>query len=192
MSARGLQRESVDWISSLRPLPQSSRAAFPYAPPEKNLANPGGKAAAPVVDQKSREEANEHRSVQQPFDRENHMKLKPVALTLCAATLALSAVSGNAARFGDENDVSWLPMTGKQHEFVAKQFQGGNFCLSATRYGDENNGAWLMKSTPCKDRESMVRVRAGWEQGAGAIVRIRRGNDVSWLPTARKQKAIIQ
>ncbi len=120
------------------------------------------------------------------------MKLKPVALTLCAATLALSAVSGNAARFGDENDVSWLPMTGKQHEFVAKQFQGGNFCLSASRYGDENNFAWLMKSTPCKDGDSMVRVPAGWKQGAGAMVRIGDENDVSWLPMAGKQKAMIQ
>ena len=120
------------------------------------------------------------------------MKFKPVAMTLCAASLVLAAVSANAARFGDENDVSWLPMTGKQHEFVMKQFQGGNFCLSAARYGDENNLAWLMKAVPCKDGDAMVRVPAGWKQGAGAIVRIGDENDVSWLPMAGKQKTMIQ
>ena len=120
------------------------------------------------------------------------MKLKTVAMAFCAATLGLSAVSGNAARFGDENALSWLPMTAKQHESVAKQFKGGSFCLSAERYGDENSLVWLMKATPCKDSDAMVRVPAGWKQSAGAMVRIGDENDLAWLPMAGKQKTMIQ
>jgi len=36
------------------------------------------------------------------------MKSKVAAATLCAMGLAMSMSAANAARFGDENDLSWL------------------------------------------------------------------------------------
>ena len=73
------------------------------------------------------------------------MKLKQIAIALSAAALSVSALTANAAYFGDENDLSWLSgrQVSKQPSSSAGSSSGTSESKPFVRYGDENDLSWL-------------------------------------------------
>jgi len=117
------------------------------------------------------------------------MKVSKMAAAACGMALGLAALTSSAARFGDENDVSWLPMSAMQKEKMQKMATGskGHFCLTATRMGDESDLSWLMRAAPCKDGEPMAKMPVNYTLSRG-MVRFQDENDLSWLPMSSMQQ----
>jgi len=78
------------------------------------------------------------------------MNRKQIVIALSAATLSLSAVAASAAqpvRFGDENNLDWLPGT-KTSAPAAQTSVTQTGSSKFVHFGDENNLDWL--PTPAK------------------------------------------
>lgn len=112
------------------------------------------------------------------------MKRKTIVVTLFATGLTLSTAAGHAARFGDENDTSWLYRPAASNiESPAKA--PSTATLPAVRHGDENDTSWLYTPPAAKygasasGGTSMPSV-----ERRKASVRWGDENDTSWLPRA--------
>lgn len=108
------------------------------------------------------------------------MKTKAAAAALCAVGLAMSMTAANAARFGDENDTSWLysPPSAIVHP-AAKSHGAGS--LPAVRFGDENDTSWLYRPAASAGAASRG-TSAGNVSHLRQTVRFGDENDHSWLP----------
>jgi hypothetical protein len=74
------------------------------------------------------------------------MKLKSLAIAFSAAALSASVLSVNAAetaRFGDENDLSWLPSRAQQSYTGTQRNANTDAQKPAVRFGDENDTSWV-------------------------------------------------
>jgi hypothetical protein len=122
------------------------------------------------------------------------MQLKPIATALCTLALALSALPAGAARWGDENDASWLPMAQPVKDKMMKMAKQGNFCLNAVRWGDQNDLAWLTRMGPCMENDSAKLPNPAMLGMSGGKMMVRWGdeNDASWLPMSSNDKAMIK
>ena len=108
------------------------------------------------------------------------MKTKAAAAALCAVGLAMSMTAANAARYGDENDASWIysPPSAVVHP-AAKSHGAGS--LPAVRLGDENDASWLY-SPAARPGAASRGTSAGNVSQPRQIVRFGDENDHSWLP----------
>ena len=75
------------------------------------------------------------------------MNRKQIVIALSAATLSLPAFAANAAQFGDENNLDWLPGT-KASTSAAQTSVPQTTSSRFVHIGDENNLDWL--PTPAK------------------------------------------